>query len=125
MIGEGQHVLRKRARKLRNNMTKAEIILWSRIRSKQIKGYKFRRQYPLYNFIVDFYCHKLKLIIEVDGEIHNLPEQAKSDKYRDHLLKDNGYYVVRLTNHEIETNLKSSLMKIESIIVNISSQDPK
>ena len=121
MIGEGQKVLRKRARELRNNMTKAEIILWSRIRLKQIKGYKFRRQYPIFDFIVDFYCHKLKLIIEVDGEIHNLLEQVKSDKYRDNLLKDNGYYVVRLKNHEIETNLKNSLMKIESVIVDISS----
>lgn len=121
MIGEEKKVLRKRAKELRNNMTRAEIILWSRIRLKQINGYKFRRQYPLLDYIVDFYCHKLKLIIEVDGGIHTLPEQAKSDKYRDNLLKNNGYNVIRLTNHEIETNLEGSLLKIKSVIPDISS----
>jgi very-short-patch-repair endonuclease len=121
MIGEEKKVLRKRAKELRNNMTRAEIILWSRIRLKQINGYKFRRQYPILDYIVDFYCHKLKLIIEVDGGIHTLPEQAKSDKYRDNLLKNNGYNVIRLTNHEIETNLEGSLLKIKSVISDISS----
>ena len=58
-----------KARILRNNMTRAEIILWSRLREKKINGYKFRRQQPLYDYVVDFYCHDLKLIIEVDGEI--------------------------------------------------------
>ncbi len=74
MIGEEKKELRRKARELRNNMTKAEIILWSRIRSKQINGYKFRRQYPVLDFIADFYCHELKLIIEVDGEVHTLPK---------------------------------------------------
>ena len=121
MIGEERKALRKRARTLRNNMTKAEIILWSRIRLKQINGYKFRRQYPVFDFIADFYCHELKLIIEVDGGIHTLPEQAKSDEYRDNLLKNNGYYVIRLTNDEVETNLEGSLLIIKSVISEISS----
>jgi very-short-patch-repair endonuclease len=121
MIGKERKELFRKARKLRNNMTKAEIILWSRIRSKQIDGYKFRRQYPVLNFIADFYCHELKLIIEVDGEIHFLPEHLKSDKYRDNMLKNNGYNVIHFKNDEIETNLKGSLLKIKSMISDISS----
>jgi len=102
-------------------MTKAEIILWSRIRSKQIDGYKFRRQYPILDFITDFYCHDLKLVIEVDGEVHTLPGQIKTDKYRDNMLKNNGYYVIHFTNHEIGTNLKHSLSRIKQIIAKITS----
>ena len=59
-------------------MTRAEIILWSRLRSRQINGYKFRRQQPLYDYIVDFYCHNLKLIIEVDGEMHSFLENKNT-----------------------------------------------
>ena len=68
-------------------MTKAEIILWSRIRSKKINGYKFRRQQPLLDYIVDFYCNELKLIIEVDGEIHSFTERINYDTKRTTYLK--------------------------------------
>ena len=71
--------LLKKARALRNNMTRAEKILWSRIREKKINGHKFRRQQPIFDYIVDFYCNDLKLIIEVDGEIHSLPEKTNYD----------------------------------------------
>jgi very-short-patch-repair endonuclease len=100
------------ARVLRNNMTRAEIILWSRLREKKINGYKFRRQQPIFNYIVDFYCHELNLIIEVDGEIHSLNENQKYDLKRDNLLKINGYHIIRLTNLEIETELDSTINKI-------------
>jgi very-short-patch-repair endonuclease len=93
-------------------MTKAEIILWSRLRSKQINGYKFRRQQPLLDYIVDFYCKDLKLIIEVDGEIHSLPEKTNYDLKRDKILKINGYNISHLTNLEIETELDSTINKL-------------
>jgi len=125
MVGDEKKELTRKARNLSNNITRAEIILWSRIRLKQIDGYKFRRQYPILDFITDFYCHDLKLVIEVDGEIHSLPEQSKSDKYRDNMLKNNGYYVIHFANHEIETDLKHSLLKIKSMISEISSQFQK
>ena len=86
-------------------MTRAEIILWSRLRSKKVNGYKFRRQQPLFEYVVDFYCHELKLIIEVDGEIHYLSDKSETDVKRDKLLKINGYHIIRLTNLEIETNI--------------------
>jgi very-short-patch-repair endonuclease len=113
--------LKKRAVDLRNNMTKAEIILWSRLRMKQVEGWKFRRQQPIFDYIVDFYCHELKLIIEVDGEIHTLPELIKSDNHRNKLLTNNGFNIIHFTNHEIETNLDSSIKKIHLVIANILS----
>ena len=106
----------KNARKLRSNMTKAEIILWSRLRSKKIDGYKFRRQQPIFDYVVDFYCNELKLIIEVDGEIHSFPEKIESDKKRERLLTINGYHVLRLTNIDVETEIKSTIVKIRSFI---------
>jgi very-short-patch-repair endonuclease len=115
----------KKARALRNNMTKAEIILWSRLRSKKIDGHKFRRQQPIFNYVVDFYCNELKLIIEVDGEIHSLYENIESDLKRDKILKINGYSILRLSNFEIETEIDSAISKIKSFItMNLSpSQD--
>lgn len=102
-------------------MTRAEIILWSRLREKKINGYKFRRQQPLYDYIVDFYCHDIKLIIEVDGEMHSLLENKKHDSKRDNILKLNGYHIIRLSNLEVETNLHSSLNKITLYISEILS----
>jgi len=93
-------------------MTRAEIILWSRLREKKINGYKFRRQQPILDYIVDFYCNELKLIIEVDGEIHSLPEKINYDSKRNNILKINGYHILRLTNLEIETELDSTINKI-------------
>ena len=105
----GNRELVRRARVLRSNMTRAEIILWSRLRSKQINGYKFRRQQPLFDYIVDFYCEDLKLIIEVDGEIHSFSK-------RDSILKINGYHIIRLSNFEVETEINSAINKIISYI---------
>ena len=121
MIGVEKKELRNKARILRNKMTKAEIILWSRIRSRQLYGYKFRRQQAILDYIVDFYCHDLKLIIEVDGDIHSLPEIVESDKHRDKILKNNSYHIIHFSNHEIETNLNHSLSKIKSFISEILS----
>lgn len=119
MIGVERKELNKKARRLRNNMTGAEIILWSRLKSRQIDGFKFRRQQPVFEYIVDFYCHDLRLVIEIDGGIHSLPEIIKSDKYRDKILKINGFHVIRFTNEEIRTNLTSSIETIRSFIAEI------
>jgi very-short-patch-repair endonuclease len=108
----GDRELVRRARELRSNMTRAEIILWSRLRSKKINGFKFRRQQPISHYIVDFYCNELKLIIEVDGEIHSLNEKPKYDLKRDNILKINGYHIIRLSNFEIETELNSTINRI-------------
>lgn len=112
----GNRELVKRARVLRNNMTQAEVILWSRLRSKQIDGYKFRRQQPIFDYVVDFYCNELRLIVEVDGEIHSLSEKTDSDIKRDKILKINRYKIVRLTNFEIESDIEATIEKIKAFI---------
>ena len=93
-------------------MTRAEIILWSRLREKKINGYKFRRQQTIFDYIVDFYCHDHKLIIEVDGEMHSLLENKKHDSKRDNILKLNGYHIIRMSNVEVETEINSAINKI-------------
>ena len=119
MVGDEKKELRRKARDLRNKMTKAEIIFWSRLRMRQIEGLKFRRQQPILDYIADFYCHDLKLIIEIDGEIHSVPEIAKSDKTRYKILKNSGYNIIRFSNHKIETDLDSSVLKLKSFISSI------
>jgi very-short-patch-repair endonuclease len=116
MTYKGDRDLTNKAKSLRNNMTLAEILLWSKLRMKQVDGYKFRRQQIIFNYVVDFYCHELKLIIEVDGEIHLSSDQSKKDKSRDKILTLNGYNVFRLSNYDIEANLDSSVIKIKSFI---------
>jgi len=122
MTYSGNKDLVKKARELRNNMTLAEILLWSELRSKKVEGYKFRRQQPIFDYIVDFYCHELKLIIEVDGEIHSLYEQAEKDKKRNRILKINGFNILHFSNYEVEGDLFGSVKKIKSFISKILSR---
>ena len=112
----GNRELVKRARELRNNMTQAEIVLWTRLRSKRILGYKFRRQEPIFDYIVDFYCSELKLIIEVDGEIHSHGEQRDYDIKRDKILKTNGYHIIRISNFEILNDINEAIKLITIFI---------
>lgn len=101
-------------------MTKAELIIWSALRNRKLNGFKFRRQQPVFYYIVDFYCHELRLIIEVDGEIHNAPEQRLSDSKRDKSLKENGYIVLRITNEDVENNYKETISRIKLLVNQIS-----
>jgi very-short-patch-repair endonuclease len=119
MLYYGNRELLKRARKLRSNMTIPEIILWSGLRSKKLDGFKFRRQQPILNYIADFYCHELKLIVEVDGEIHSLTENEEYDKTRSKVLRKNGYNLIRLSNTEIESDLHSAINKIRTFMSQI------
>jgi very-short-patch-repair endonuclease len=90
---------------LRNNMTEAEIRLWSRLKSKQISGYKVRRQYGVGPYIVDFYCLRLKLAIEIDGDSHFSPSGQSHDKKRDDYIRKEGIEILRLTTTEVYENL--------------------
>ncbi len=86
----------KRANDLRKRMTPAESALWTLLTNKQLGGYKFRRQHPAKNFILDFYCHQLKLAIELDGGIHTDLDQADYDRGRTYELNELGIEVLRL-----------------------------
>lgn len=98
------------ARCLRQQLTPAEEILWKTLRNRQLGDLKFRRQHPIGRFIVDFYCPSHKLIIEVDGEIHN--QQQDYDQTRTQKLQNFGYLVLRFTNDEVINDLSTVLQKI-------------
>ena len=97
---------------MRKNHTASEDLLWQNLRGRKLGGHKFRRQHPVAGFIADFYCHETKLVIELDGKIHNLSEQKEYDGGRTHDLKEHGLRVIRFTNEEVERNI---LMVLEEI----------
>ncbi len=105
-----------KARILRDNMTSAEMRLWEYLKNKQLEGFKFRRQHPIHLFIADFYCHELKLIIELDGGYHNEEDQILKDKERTELLKFQDVSIIRFKNEEIENDIEKVLSEIKSFI---------
>jgi very-short-patch-repair endonuclease len=100
------------SRKLRSEMTKPEILLWARLRSKQILGVQFYRQKPLFNYIVDFYAHRCRLVIECDGSQHYEDNNSNKDHLRDEALNANGIHVLRFANNEIINDIDSVVEKI-------------
>lgn len=93
-----------RRQHLRTNSTKSERLLWSKIKSKKL-GYKFRRQYGIGNYVVDFFCPELKLAIEIDGITHEDPAQKQKDKNKDMYLKKCNIHVIRFSTHDVFNNL--------------------
>ena len=104
--------LKENSRKLRKNMTDAEILLWSKIRRKQLKNYQFYRQKIIGNYIVDFYCPKAKLIIELDGGQHYCDNGILKDKIRDEYLSGLGLNIIRFSDREIFKNINGIMEKI-------------
>ena len=100
------------AKKMRNNQTEAEAVLWLYLSNKQ-KGFRFKRQHPIKYFIADFYCHKAKLVIEVDGGYHQLPEQYEYDQNRDYELEELGLKVLRFTNEQVFFDIENVIKDIE------------
>jgi very-short-patch-repair endonuclease len=104
--------LKGNARALRKNMTDAERLLWSRIRREQLKGCQFYRQKIIGNCIVDFYCPKIRLVIELDGGQHYGEEGMKRDKRRDAYLRSVGLKVLRFSDREVFENSNGVLERI-------------
>lgn len=105
-----QPIMLQRAREMRKEPTKPEATLWQRLRRKQLNGYKFRRQHVMGRFIVDFYCHEKRLIIEVDGDSHL--HQREYDAIRTAWLESQGNRVIRFWNSEVTQNMDGVLTKI-------------
>ncbi|MGM0934487.1 MAG: endonuclease domain-containing protein [Bacteroidota bacterium] len=104
-----------KAQRLRANMTADEKLLWEGLKQNQL-GYKFRRQHPIHKFIVDFYCHELGLVIEVDGEYHQNQEQIKLDSEREKLLEFQDLTILRFTNKEVSNNIEEVIKTIKNNI---------
>ena len=102
----------KNAKSLRRNQTPAEELLWKILRSHKLDGLKFRRQHPISRFIADFYCHELKLIIELDGGIHELEEVKAYDIIREKELRSLGLTVIRFKNEQVFTEPEVILDKV-------------
>ena len=114
--------LKQYSRQLRENMTDAERRLWAKIRMKQLKGYQFYRQKPVGDYIVDFFCPRAKLVIEVDGSQHFAGEMTEDDRIRDEYMSSFGLRVLRFTNTDILTHIDGV---VESILENMEVLEEK
>lgn len=110
-----------RAIELRNNMTKAEKKLWQELRNRELFKARWKAQHPIDIFVVDFYCHKYKLVIEVDGDIHLKEEIRERDDGREHDIEKLGISILRFTNKEIFENIESVKERILDEINKIST----
>ena len=118
-----RQVATKRCRELRKSQTNAEKIFWEAVRNRKYAGLKFYRQYPIFYdytgketfYIADFFCFEKKLVIEIDGKLHDY--QNKQDKMRTDIINLLGIEVIRFNNEEIENNLERVLEKIKKKLV--------
>ncbi|WP_410679019.1 endonuclease domain-containing protein [Avibacterium paragallinarum] len=119
--------LKELSQKLRSNQTDAEGKLWQRINRDQLLGFRFNRQKPLLNYIVDFYCAKAKLIIELDGSHHYEPGYQEKDRQRDDELRSLGFTVMRFSNdeiyYEIEAVVEQIYLFLEQVQISLSGAE--
>ena len=106
--------LKQLSRNLRSNMTDAEMLLWSKLRGSQLKDKRFYRQKIIGNYIVDFYCPKSKVVIEVDGGQHYSAEGKKEDGRRDKYIRSAGCTVIRFSDREVLRNIDDVMERILS-----------
>ena len=106
------------ARKLRDEPTGSEVIFWSLLK-QHFSNYRFKRQHPVSQYIADFYCHKLKLVIEIDGGIHLSNEAKNNDKIRDEFMQSLDLKIIRFTNDEVSKNWEVVVEKLKNFIEKI------
>ncbi len=131
MCGQGEQNchynrrLRPLAHALRKNMTKAEACLWKYVLcARNMKGYPFRRQRPVLQYIVDFICTELKLVIEVDGISHDTEDDQERDRQRDQELSQAGYRIIRIQNEDVLQRLDEVRLRIEDAVEEIKESTP-
>jgi len=107
----------EKARQLRSKMTPQETQLWEKLKGKQICNVRFRRQHPICNYIVDFYCHAAKLVIELDGKIHLARKEG--DRERTKEINDLGLLVIRFRNEEVKKDIDNVVVKIKNKVKDI------
>ena len=117
--------VKAKRQRLRNNMTEAEKVLWLYLRKRQVLGYKFRRQYSVGGFIIDFYCTELKLAIEVDGSIHLKEDIIIYDKQREWILRSVGIKFLRFTNTQVTKELNKTIKTISKYIEELTAYKDK
>ncbi len=100
------------ARTLRKRMTPAEKLLWAQVRNRRLGGLKFMRQHPIGNYIVDFYCHEARLVVELEGGIHDTTVQREYDRVRFEQVRAAGFRVLRVQNEAVVRNMDEVLRMI-------------
>ncbi|MDR0792158.1 MAG: DUF559 domain-containing protein [Chitinophagaceae bacterium] len=120
MYNEATPKMFELAKELRKNMTDAEKLLWNYLKTG-VNGLKFRRQHPIGMYIVDFYCHKVKLIIELDGSIHDKEEIKKHDEVREDDLRKWGYNILKFRNEILFTGIEKILFTIKTKVEDLLS----
>jgi very-short-patch-repair endonuclease len=108
--------LKELARKLRNNSTLSEVLLWNQLKNGKMKGYDFHRQKPILNYILDFFCHELELAIEIDGNTHDSEKAHKKDAARQQEIEKFGIRFLRFEDKDIKCNMAGVLREIEKWI---------
>ena len=113
------------ANNLRKKMTKAEACLWKyALRAGRIKGYQFRRQRPVLQYIADFLCKELKLVIEVDGITHLDDETGEKDKRKARALESAGFTIIRFTDEDVLRNMGGVIQRIKEVVDTIENSSP-
>lgn len=110
------------AKVLRENMTESELSVWELLKNNRMLNLRFKSQHPIYKFIADFYCHKLQLVIEIDGGIHNIIEHKEYDVGKDFELNNLGIKVLRFTNSEVDSDIESVRREIEVVCSSLLSK---
>jgi very-short-patch-repair endonuclease len=110
--GKGSSELNGRVRELRAEQTVAEEVLWKLLRGRRFLGLKFRRQFPVESYIVDFCCYERRLVIELDGEVHEEPAQVAHDHNRDQYLRAQGFKILRFSNESVFEDITAVLRQI-------------
>ena len=111
------------AKHLRNHSTKSEVILWNYLKGKKMLGFDFTRQKPIDSYIVDFFCKKLMIAIEIDGYSHQLEEAYAKDVEKSRRLEELGIKLLRFQDVEVFQNIKGVLQVIENTVTEISSAE--
>jgi very-short-patch-repair endonuclease len=109
--------LKARRVELRKNTTKTEVILWDKIRNRQVENMKFKRQYSVVGYVVDFYCPEIRLVIEIDGDSHFTEKGVEKDVVRTKLINSLKINILRFTNDEIYNNLENALEILRDRII--------
>ncbi len=108
--------LKEFSRELKSHSTLSEVLLWEKLRASQFRGYAFNRQKPLGNYIADFYCRKLKLVIEIDGDSHFYAESVVEDQNRQLILENMDLFFLRFLDNEVKKSMPFVLQEIGALI---------
>lgn len=110
----------EKAKQLRTNMTEHELLLWEELKENKMLGLRFKAQHPISSFIADFYCHKLKLVIEIDGNSHNSIETREYDLGREIEMQELGIQTIRFKNHEVVRDMENTIDVIKTRCLEIA-----